>query len=133
MEAWHSVGLFGVYYCSLSECISRGVGFVCLAARGGGILFLKSSHRSALVPWSRKHQESVVLTFQHTFRKNRGSQQGTLVDVFARPWLPCEQFSAAELDDESDHCFKAARNDGYWEAALFPYGQGRQGCCHCEV
>ena len=62
--------------------------------------------------------DQMVFSFRLPFR-NRGSQQGTLMDVFARPWLPCEQFSAAEL---TTHVTAASspRNDGYWESALFP-------------
>lgn len=62
--------------------------------------------------------EHVVLTFRLPFI-NRGSQQGTLVDVFARPWLPSEQFSAAELSTKVTIASNP-RSDGYWEAALFP-------------
>ena len=75
------------------------------------------ANRSALTLESET-PESVVLTFSIPFI-NRGSQQGTLVDVFARPWLPCEQFSAAELSTKVTIASNP-RNDGYWEAALFP-------------
>jgi hypothetical protein len=60
----------------------------------------------------------VTFSFLLPFR-NRGSQQGTLMDVFARPWLPCEQFSAAELTTQVT-VVSAPRKDGYWESALFP-------------
>lgn len=62
--------------------------------------------------------DSMVFSFRLPFR-NRGSQQGTMMDVFARPWLPCEQFSAAELTTKVTAA-SSPRDDGYWESALFP-------------
>ena len=85
--------------------------------QGDADFFFDVSKRSSLV-LEKETENSVVLTFLLPF-KNIGSQQGTLMDVFARPWLPCEQFSAAEL---STKVAKASdpRVDGYWEATLFP-------------
>lgn len=74
-------------------------------------------HRSSLEV-AEETPDSIVMTFRLPFI-NRGSQQGTLVDVFARPWLPVEQFSAAELTTKVTVASNP-RNDGYWEAALFP-------------
>lgn len=73
--------------------------------------------RSALV-LEKETGDTVVLSFRLPF-VNRGVQQGTLVDVFARPWLPCEQYSAAELTAKVTAA-SSPRKDGYWEAALFP-------------
>ena len=62
--------------------------------------------------------DEMVFSFSVPFR-NRGSQQGTLMDVFVRPWMPMEQFSAAELTTQVTVA-STPRNDGYWEATLFP-------------
>mgnify|MGYP003609918362 CR=1 FL=1 len=85
--------------------------------QGDAEFFFDVSQRSSLV-LEKETQESVVLSFRLPF-KNRGSQQGTLMDVFARPWLPFEQFSAAELTTKVTIASNP-RDDGYWEAALFP-------------
>ena len=62
--------------------------------------------------------DEMVFSFSVPFR-NRGSQQGTLMDVFVRPWMPMEQFSAAELTTKVTVA-SCPRSDGYWEATLFP-------------
>ena len=62
--------------------------------------------------------DRMVFSFCLPYR-NRGSQQGTLMDVFARPWLPAEQFSAAEITTKVSMA-SDPRDDGYWEAVLFP-------------
>ena len=41
------------------------------------------------------------------------------MDVFVRPWMPREQFSAAELTTKVTVA-SCPRSDGYWEATLFP-------------
>lgn len=75
------------------------------------------ANRSKLVLESET-ADQMEFSFKLPFR-NRGSQQGTLMDVLARPWLPCEQFSAAELTTRVT-AVSCPRNDGYWESALFP-------------
>ena len=62
--------------------------------------------------------DAMRFEFRVPFR-NRGSQQGTLMDVIARPWMPEEQFSAATILPQVTIA-SAPREDGYWEAALFP-------------
>lgn len=62
--------------------------------------------------------DSMKFEFRLPFR-NRGAQQGTLMDVIARPWLPSEQYDAAEIRTQVTIA-SALRDDGYWEAALFP-------------
>ena len=85
--------------------------------QGEADFFFDVANRSKLI-LEEETPDSVVLMFRLPFI-NRGSQQGTLVDVFARPWLPCELFSAAELTTKVTAASNP-RNDGYWEAALFP-------------
>lgn len=54
---------------------------------------------------------------------NNGTQDGTLMDVFPRHFLPQEQYDAVDTDvrlsfDQAD------RWDGYWEAYIVPKGTG---------
>ena len=54
---------------------------------------------------------------------NNGTQDGTLMDVFPRHFLPYEQFDA--VDTDSRLAFnKANRSDGYWEAYIVPVSDG---------
>ena len=85
--------------------------------QGDAEFFFDVPNRSSLI-LEKEAEDSVVFSFQLPF-KNKGSQQGTLMDVFARPWLPSEQFSAAELSTQLT-IVSNPRYDGYWEAALFP-------------
>lgn len=48
---------------------------------------------------------------------NNGTQGGTLMDVFPRHFLPCEQFDAVDVDSRLT-LDKANRSDGYWEAYI---------------
>ncbi len=48
---------------------------------------------------------------------NNGTQGGTLMDVYPRHLLPCEQFDAVEVDSRLT-LDKANRSDGYWEAYI---------------
>lgn len=48
---------------------------------------------------------------------NNGTQAGTLMDVFPRHFLPCEQFDAVDVDCRLT-LDKANRSDGYWEAYI---------------
>jgi hypothetical protein len=54
---------------------------------------------------------------------NKGTQDGTLIDVFPRVLLPYEQFDAVEVSAkltlESNR-----RTDGYWEALIIPQTTG---------
>ncbi|CQR71927.1 hypothetical protein SOV_11490 [Sporomusa ovata DSM 2662] len=54
---------------------------------------------------------------------NNGSQDGTLMDVFPRHFLPCEQFDAVDTDSRLT-LDRANRNDGYWEACIIPVTTG---------
>ena len=85
--------------------------------QGDADFYFDVENRSHLVLESQT-ADQMIFSFRLPFR-NRGSQQGTLMDVFARPWLPCEQFSAAELTAKVTAA-SAPRKDGYWESALFP-------------
>ena len=85
--------------------------------QGDADFYFDVSKRSKLVLDSLT-ADAATFSFSLPFR-NRGSQQGTLVDVFARPWLPYEQYSAAELTTKVTAASNP-RDDGYWEAALFP-------------
>ena len=85
--------------------------------QGDADFFFDVAKRAKLVLDSET-ADSMTFSFRLPFR-NRGSQQGTLMDVFARPWLPCEQYSAAELTTKVTAASNP-RDDGYWEAALFP-------------
>ena len=85
--------------------------------QGDADFYFDVASRSKLVLESET-ADKMIFSFRLPFR-NRGSQQGTLMDVFARPWLPHEQFSAAELTTKVTAA-SSPRNDGYWESALFP-------------
>ncbi len=54
---------------------------------------------------------------------NNGTQDGTLMDVFPRHFLPCEQFDAVDTDARLT-LDSANRNDGYWEAYIVPFNTG---------
>jgi hypothetical protein len=85
--------------------------------QGDADFYFDVPNRSKLVLESET-ADKIIFSFCLPFR-NRGSQQGTMMDVFARPWLPCEQFSAAELTTKVTAA-SCPRTDGYWESALFP-------------
>ncbi|HWR42692.1 hypothetical protein [Sporomusa sp.] len=54
---------------------------------------------------------------------NNGTQDGTLMDVFPRHFLPYEQFDAVDTDSRLTlDC--ANRSDGYWEAYIVPKNTG---------
>lgn len=86
--------------------------------RQGDADFLFEVDKRSQLILEQETPTQMVFSFNVPFR-NRGSQQGTLMDVLARPWLPEEQFSAAEI---STRVVMASnpRTDGYWEATLFP-------------
>ena len=98
-----------------------GLVFLALALyiwkRGDADFIFDTSRRSQLV-LEQETADKMVFSFNVPFR-NRGSQQGTLMDVFVRPWIPKEQFSAAELTTKVTVA-SCPRSDGYWEATLFP-------------
>jgi len=54
---------------------------------------------------------------------NNGTQDGTLMDVFPRHFLPSEQFDAVDTDSRLT-LDRANRNDGYWEAYIVPTTTG---------
>lgn len=54
---------------------------------------------------------------------NNGTQDGTLMDVFPRYFLPYEQFDAVDTDARLT-LDKANRSDGYWEAYIVPVTTG---------
>jgi hypothetical protein len=85
--------------------------------QGDADFLFETGKRSPLV-LERETSSQMVFSFRIPFY-NRGSQQGTLMDVFARPWLPSEQFSAAEISTKVAMASNP-RGDGYWEATLFP-------------
>lgn len=86
--------------------------------RQGDADFVFELERRTPLVLERETETQLVFSFRLPFR-NRGTQQGTLMDVFARPWLPAEQFSAAELTTQVIMASNP-RQDGYWEATLFP-------------
>lgn len=98
-----------------------GLVFLALALyiwkQGDADFIFDTSRRSQLV-LEQETADKMVFSFNVPFR-NRGSQQGTLMDVFVRPWIPKEQFSAAELTTKVTVA-SCPRSDGYWEATLFP-------------
>ncbi len=54
---------------------------------------------------------------------NNGTQDGTLMDVFPRHFLPYEQYDAVDTDARLTlDC--ANRSDGYWEAYIVPKNTG---------
>ena len=98
-----------------------GLVFLALALyiwkQGDADFIFDTDRRSPLV-LEQETADQMVFSFNVPFR-NRGSQQGTLMDVFVRPWIPKEQFSAAELTTKVTVA-SCPRSDGYWEATLFP-------------
>jgi hypothetical protein len=108
-----------VYFGYFLACL--GLVFLALALyiwkQGDADFVFDTDKRSQLV-LEQETADQMVFSFSVPFR-NRGSQQGTLMDVFVRPWMPQEQFSAAELTTQVTVA-SCPRNDGYWEATLFP-------------
>lgn len=98
-----------------------GLVFLALALyiwkQGDADFVFETDKRSRLL-LEQENADQMVFSFSVPFR-NRGSQQGTLMDVFVRPWMPQEQFSAAELTTQVTVA-STPRSDGYWEATLFP-------------
>ena len=86
--------------------------------RQGDADFIFELDRRTPLVLEQETATQMVFSFHLPFR-NRGTQQGTLMDVFARPWLPAEQFSAAELSTKVVMASNP-REEGYWEATLFP-------------
>ena len=74
-----------------------GLVFLALALyiwkQGDADFIFDTSRRSQLV-LEQETADKMVFSFNVPFR-NRGSQQGTLMDVFVRPWIPKEQFENA--------------------------------------
>ena len=98
-----------------------GLLFLALALyiwKQGDADFIFDTERRSPLVLAQETADQMVFTFNVPFR-NRGSQQGTLMDVFVRPWMPKEQFSAAELTTQVTVA-SCPRTDGYWEATLFP-------------
>lgn len=54
---------------------------------------------------------------------NNGTQDGTLMDVFPRHYLPYEQFDAVDTDSRLT-LDSVNRSDGYWEAYIVPINTG---------
>lgn len=86
--------------------------------RQGDADFLFEVDKRSQLVLEQETPTQMIFSFRIPFR-NRGSQQGTLMDVLARPWLPKEQFSAAEISTKVAMASNP-RADGYWEATLFP-------------
>ena len=110
------------------------LGFVMLAValfiwkQGDADFHFDVEKRSKLVLDSAT-ADSMTFSFRLPFR-NRGSQQGTMMDVFARPWLPCEQYSAAELTTKVTAASRP-RDDGYSDrlrCGSCAYCSGRSRC-----
>lgn len=98
-----------------------GLVFLALALyiwKQGDADFVFDTDKRSQLAVEQETADQIIFIFNVPFR-NRGSQQGTLMDVFVRPWMPREQFSAAELTTQVTVA-STPRNDGYWEATLFP-------------
>jgi hypothetical protein len=54
---------------------------------------------------------------------NKGTQDGTLIDVHIRTLLPYEYYDKVVVDGRM-HNATDPRNDHYWEAVIIPYGTG---------
>lgn len=67
-------------------------------------------------------QESATFSTTVPF-VNDGKQDGTLMDVFPRHFLPSEQFDAVDTDSRLTLA-SANRTDGYWEACIIPVTTG---------
>ena len=98
-----------------------GLVFLALALyiwKQGDADFVFDTDKRSQLAVEQETADQIIFIFNVPFR-NRGSQQGTLMDVFVRPWMPMEQFSAAELTTKVTVA-SCPRSDGYWEATLFP-------------
>lgn len=71
---------------------------------------------------TEKKQNSATFTCKVPYI-NKGAQDGTLVDVYTRHLLPCEQYDAVEVVSYIANV-EALRTDGYWEALIVPKGTG---------
>lgn len=67
-------------------------------------------------------QEKAVFVSQIPF-VNRGTQDGTLIDVFPRHLLPIEYYSAVKVESKLTLASQP-RPDDYWEAVIINYGKG---------
>lgn len=54
---------------------------------------------------------------------NKGTQDGTLIDVHLRTLLPHEYYDKVDVDGRL-HNATDPRNDHYWESVIIPYGTG---------
>lgn len=54
---------------------------------------------------------------------NKGTQDGTLIDVHIRTLLPHEYYDKVDVDGRM-HNATDPRNDHYWESVIIPYGTG---------
>lgn len=54
---------------------------------------------------------------------NKGTQDGTLIDVHLRTLLPHEYYDKVDVDGRL-HNAKDPRSDHYWESVIIPYGTG---------
>lgn len=64
----------------------------------------------------------VVFSCQVPF-VNKGTQDGTLIDVHLRTLLPHEYYDKVDVDGRM-HNAGDPRNDHYWESIIIPYGTG---------
>lgn len=54
---------------------------------------------------------------------NKGTQDGTLIDVHLRTLLPHEYYDKVDVDGRM-HNASDPRSDHYWESIIIPYGTG---------
>jgi len=77
--------------------------------------------RTAFVPVEIK-DNYVVFSCRVPF-VNRGTQDGTLIDVHLRTLLPKEYYDKVDVDGRM-HDANDPRGDHYWESVIIPYNTG---------
>lgn len=66
--------------------------------------------------------DRVVLTSEIPFI-NKGTQDGTVMDVFLRPLLPREYYDGVTVEAQVT-LMSQPRTDNYWESVIICYGKG---------
>lgn len=113
----------------ISKVVAAIIFLICLGFIAYWLIALKQGNCDFRVLKGKKSKFKIefmdlrkVILFCTVPIKNEGRQNGTLMDVFARPYLPQEQYDKADvrvlLMDT-----KRPREDDYWEALIVEPGK----------
>lgn len=104
----------------LVAAVAAGVWLYIIHQGDAAFVFLTERH----TPWqveTAAEDRLVVRTVVPYI--NKGTQDGTLMDVFPRCQVPQEYYAAARVEASLTN-EAAPRTDGYWEANIVPKGTG---------